>query len=129
MQFFIEQKIAETRRFINFMHEQAHSSRIRLAQLNAMISEMEAMNDPEEFYDALFCLRHDKRVEYNKIMAINDVIAKAEEKLTTKEAHLEIMEAEINLFQGWGWFVLSMDVVWIKNFILMKYVSVSLIVS
>ncbi|GKC41790.1 hypothetical protein Tco_1059512 [Tanacetum coccineum] len=55
-----------------------------------------AMNDPEEFYDALFCLRDDKRVEYNTLMAINDVIAKAEEKLTTKEAHLEIMEAEIN---------------------------------
>nr|GFC03769.1 hypothetical protein [Tanacetum cinerariifolium] len=47
MQFSIEQKIAETICFINVMHEQAHSSRIRLAQLNAMISEMEAMNDPE----------------------------------------------------------------------------------
>ncbi|GJZ91087.1 hypothetical protein Tco_0663014 [Tanacetum coccineum] len=55
-----------------------------------------AMNDPEEFYDALFCLRDDKRVEYNTLMAINDVIAKAEEKLTTKEAHLEIIEAEVN---------------------------------
>ncbi|GJR13018.1 hypothetical protein Tco_0795670 [Tanacetum coccineum] len=54
------------------------------------------MNDLEGFYDALFCLRHDKRVEYNTLMAINDVIAKAEEKLTTKEAHLEIIEAEIN---------------------------------
>ncbi|GKC59393.1 hypothetical protein Tco_1086991 [Tanacetum coccineum] len=53
---------------------------------------MESMNDPEEFYDALFCLRDDKRVEYNTLMAVNDVIAKAEEKLTTKEAHLEIIE-------------------------------------
>ncbi|GJR85916.1 hypothetical protein Tco_0209927 [Tanacetum coccineum] len=68
------------------MREQAHSSRNRLAHLNAMILEMEAMNDPEEFYDALFYLRDDKRVEYNMFMAINDVIAKAEEKLTTKEA-------------------------------------------
>ncbi|GKE55484.1 hypothetical protein Tco_1494669 [Tanacetum coccineum] len=71
MKFFIEQQIAETR-------------------------QIEAMNDPDEFYDALFCLRGDKRVEYNTLMEINDVIAKAEEKLTTKEAHLEIMEAEIN---------------------------------
>ncbi|GJU97157.1 hypothetical protein Tco_1326428 [Tanacetum coccineum] len=54
------------------------------------------MNDPEEFYDALFCLRDGKRVEYNTLMEINDVMAKAEEKLTTKEAHLEIMKAEIN---------------------------------
>ncbi|GKG65236.1 hypothetical protein Tco_0671425, partial [Tanacetum coccineum] len=65
----------------------------RLAQLNDMISEMEAMNDPEEFYDALFCLRD----EYNTLMAINDVIAKTEEKLSIKEAHREIMDAEINL--------------------------------
>ncbi|GKF97712.1 hypothetical protein Tco_0293533 [Tanacetum coccineum] len=57
MKFFIEQQIAKIRRFINVMCEQAHSSRNRLAQLNAMISEMEAMNDPEESYDALFCLR------------------------------------------------------------------------
>ncbi|GJW59559.1 hypothetical protein Tco_0108894 [Tanacetum coccineum] len=96
LKFFIEQQIAETRSFINVMREQVHSSTNTLAQLNAMILEMEAMNDPEEFYDALFCLRDDKRVEYNMLMAINDVIAMAEEKLTTKEAHLEIMKAEIN---------------------------------
>ncbi|GJS09097.1 hypothetical protein Tco_0365893 [Tanacetum coccineum] len=67
-----------------------------LMEFSRETQEMVAMNDPEEFYDALFCLRDDKRVEYNTLMAINDVIAKAEEKLTTKEAHLEIMEAEIN---------------------------------
>ncbi|GJT51677.1 hypothetical protein Tco_0977834 [Tanacetum coccineum] len=88
MKLFIKQQIAKTRHFINVMHEQAQSSRNRLAQLNAMISEMEAMNDPEEFYDALFSLRGDKRDEYNTLMAINDVIVEAEEKLITKEAHL-----------------------------------------
>nr|GEX65510.1 hypothetical protein [Tanacetum cinerariifolium] len=96
MKLFIEQQIAKTRRFINVMHEQAHPSTNRLAQLNSMILEMEAMNDPEEFYDALFCLTDDKRVEYNTLMEINDVIAKANEKLTTKKAHLVIMEAKIN---------------------------------
>ncbi|GJR63725.1 hypothetical protein Tco_1505887 [Tanacetum coccineum] len=84
------------RRAIDELMEFTHSSRNRLAQLNAMILEMKATNDPEEFYDALFCLRDDKRVEYNMLMAINDVISKAKEKLTTKEAYLEIMEAEIN---------------------------------
>ncbi|GJU55535.1 hypothetical protein Tco_1229249 [Tanacetum coccineum] len=92
MKLFIEQHIAETMHFINVMHEQVHSSINRLAQLNVMILEMEAMNDPEEFYVALFCLRDDKRVEYNTLMAVNNVIAMAEEKLTTKEAHLEIMK-------------------------------------
>nr|GEX16355.1 hypothetical protein [Tanacetum cinerariifolium] len=57
MKFFIEQQIAETKRFINVMREKAHSSTNRLAQLNAMILEMKVMNDLEEFYDALFCLR------------------------------------------------------------------------
>ncbi|GKE13536.1 hypothetical protein Tco_1417087 [Tanacetum coccineum] len=71
MKFFIEQQIAETRHFINVMREQAQSSRNRLAQ-------------------------DDKRDEYNTLMAINDVIVEAEEKLITKEAHLEIMEAKIN---------------------------------
>ncbi|GJZ81258.1 hypothetical protein Tco_0646252 [Tanacetum coccineum] len=97
MKFFIKQQIAETSNFINVMREQAQLSRNRLAQLNVMILEMEAMNDPEKFYDALFCLRDDKRDEYNTLMAINYVIAEAEEKLTTKEEHLEIMKAEINL--------------------------------
>ncbi|GKA14658.1 hypothetical protein Tco_0694304 [Tanacetum coccineum] len=64
--------------------------------LPAILVEMKAMNDPEEFYDALFCLRDDKRDEYNTLMTINDVIAEAEEKLTTKGAHIEIMKAEIN---------------------------------
>ncbi|GJS04964.1 hypothetical protein Tco_0321472 [Tanacetum coccineum] len=72
MKFFIEQQIAETMHFIKVMREQAHSSRNILAQLNDMISEMEAINDPEEFYDDLFCLRDNKRVEYNMLMAIND---------------------------------------------------------
>ncbi|GJU76679.1 hypothetical protein Tco_1273749 [Tanacetum coccineum] len=71
MKFFIEQQIAETMHFINVMREEAHSSTNRLAQ-------------------------DDKMVEYNTLMAINDVIGKAEEKLTTKEAHIDIMEAEIN---------------------------------
>ncbi|GKD88180.1 hypothetical protein Tco_1363687 [Tanacetum coccineum] len=73
IKFFIEQQIAETRRFINVMHDQAQSSRNRLARLNAMISKMEAINDPEESYDALFCLKDDKRDEYNTLMDINDV--------------------------------------------------------
>nr|GEV79380.1 putative reverse transcriptase domain, ribonuclease H-like domain, aspartic peptidase domain protein [Tanacetum cinerariifolium] len=70
--------------------------RFKLADNVPKQGEMEAMNDPDEYYDALFCLRDHKRDEYNTLMAINDVIAEAEEKLTTKEAHLEIIEAEIN---------------------------------
>nr|GEV37342.1 transposase, MuDR, MULE transposase domain protein [Tanacetum cinerariifolium] len=96
MKFFIEQQIAKTSRFINVMREQVQSSRNRLTQLNDMISKIEAMNDPEEFYDALFCLRDDKRDEYNTLIAINDLVVEAEEKLTTIKAHLEITKAEIN---------------------------------
>nr|GEW33717.1 phospholipase-like protein [Tanacetum cinerariifolium] len=55
----------------------------------AKLRQMKAMNDPEEFYDALFCLRDDKRDDYNALMAVNNVIAEAKEKLNTKEAHLE----------------------------------------
>nr|GEX59211.1 hypothetical protein [Tanacetum cinerariifolium] len=41
-----------------------------IAQLNAMIAEMEAMEDQKEVYDSLMCLREDKRGE-NKL---NDLI-------------------------------------------------------
>ncbi|GKA03555.1 hypothetical protein Tco_0676336 [Tanacetum coccineum] len=39
-----------------------------IGQLNALIAEMEAMEDQDEVYDSLMCLRHDRRDENNKLM-------------------------------------------------------------
>nr|GFB25676.1 hypothetical protein [Tanacetum cinerariifolium] len=46
MKFFKLQQISKARCFINVMRNEAQQSRNRLAKLNAMISEMEAMDDP-----------------------------------------------------------------------------------
>ncbi|GKB64259.1 hypothetical protein Tco_0920445 [Tanacetum coccineum] len=66
------------------------------ARLNAMISEMKAMDDQEEVYDSLMCLRDDKRAEHDKLMALNKLIAKAEEDISRKETHIEILDAAIS---------------------------------
>nr|GEY21771.1 hypothetical protein [Tanacetum cinerariifolium] len=59
-------------------------------------SEMEAMNDQEEMYDSLMCVRDSKRIETHKLMGLNEMIAEAEEEISMKEARVEIMEASIN---------------------------------
>ncbi|GJR46869.1 aminotransferase-like mobile domain-containing protein [Tanacetum coccineum] len=81
-------KIAETRRFINHMRDEAASARNYISQLTALSTELEAMGDQEDVFDSLMCLRDDQRDENSRLMALNDVIAKAEEKISTKEAHL-----------------------------------------
>nr|GFA37766.1 hypothetical protein [Tanacetum cinerariifolium] len=74
----------------------AQNSRTCIAQLNAIISEMEAMDDQEEVYDSLMCLRYDKRAEHDKLMALNELIAEAEEDISRKETHIEILNAGIS---------------------------------
>ncbi|GKB45969.1 hypothetical protein Tco_0896722 [Tanacetum coccineum] len=44
--------------------------------------------------DTLMCLRDDIRDENTKLMGLNDVIAQAEDKKSTKEAHVKIMQAD-----------------------------------
>ncbi|GKC77487.1 hypothetical protein Tco_1128261 [Tanacetum coccineum] len=64
------------------------SPRSCLAQLNAMISELEAMNDAVELFDSLMSLRDDKRLESVKLSLLNEIIAMVEEDNATKEAHV-----------------------------------------
>nr|GEX71955.1 hypothetical protein [Tanacetum cinerariifolium] len=88
MNFFTLQQIAEARRFLNRMRDEAQSSRTCLAQLTAMISELKAMNDAGELFDSLMCLRDDKRVESEKLLLLKEMIALVKEDIATKEAHV-----------------------------------------
>ncbi|GJQ94207.1 hypothetical protein Tco_0005346 [Tanacetum coccineum] len=72
------------------------NSRTYIAQLNVMISEMEAMEDQDEVYDSLMCLRDDKRAKNENLMVLNELVAMAEEDINRKEVHVEIMEAAIS---------------------------------
>ncbi|GKB50079.1 hypothetical protein Tco_0900832 [Tanacetum coccineum] len=51
------------------------------------------MDDQEEEFDTLMCVRDDIRDENNKLMDLNVVIAQAEERITIKEEHMKVMEA------------------------------------
>ncbi|GJZ76469.1 hypothetical protein Tco_0641141 [Tanacetum coccineum] len=96
MKFFILQQIAKARHFVNLIRDQVQTTRTCIAHLNAMISKMEAMDDQEEVYGSLMCLRDGKHAKNNKLMALNELIDEAEEDINTKEAHVEIIEAAIN---------------------------------
>ncbi|GJT01085.1 hypothetical protein Tco_0822254 [Tanacetum coccineum] len=84
MKFFKLQQISKAKCFINILRDEAQQSRNRLAQLNAMIIEMEAMDDPNEVYDSLKCLREDMLAENHKLMGLNQFVADAEEDIDMK---------------------------------------------
>ncbi|GJX21096.1 hypothetical protein Tco_0223773 [Tanacetum coccineum] len=56
-----------------------------IARLNALIAEMEALEDQGEVYDTLMGLRDDRHCENTKLMGLNDLITQAEE-IEMKEA-------------------------------------------
>nr|GEU32211.1 hypothetical protein [Tanacetum cinerariifolium] len=85
IKFFKLQQIFEARLFINVLRDEARKPRNRLAQLNVMIVEMEAMDDSNEVYDSLKCLREDILAENNKLMGLNEFVADAEEDIDMKE--------------------------------------------
>ncbi|GJY96304.1 hypothetical protein Tco_0513214 [Tanacetum coccineum] len=97
MKFFILQQIAEARRYVNVLREEAQTARSCLGQLNAMIAKMEAMDNPKEVYDSLRSLRDNRRSENDKLIGLNEMIALAEEDIGMKEGHVEIMEATVNV--------------------------------
>ncbi|GJX12308.1 hypothetical protein Tco_0204066 [Tanacetum coccineum] len=71
-------------------------ARSSLSHVNAMIVEMEAMNDPDEYLDSLMCLRDSRRMGNDKLLLLNESIVGVEEEISTLEAHLEIIDAAIN---------------------------------
>ncbi|GJV65332.1 Myb/SANT-like domain-containing protein [Tanacetum coccineum] len=58
-----------------WMREEVQTCRNQTAQLNALIAEMEAFDDPDEVFDTLMGLRDDVRVKDAKLTGLNDLIA------------------------------------------------------
>nr|GEW04211.1 hypothetical protein [Tanacetum cinerariifolium] len=81
--------------FIDFSGETSVQKNL-LAQLIALIAEMEASADFGEVSDTLLCLRDDVRDEQARLGVLNDCITHAEEKIETKDDHVRVMEAEAN---------------------------------
>ncbi|GJW84485.1 hypothetical protein Tco_0157630 [Tanacetum coccineum] len=74
------------------MSEEAQTARNLIAQLNALIAKMEALEDQGEVFDTLMGLRNDRRVEDTKLLGLNDLITQAEEEIEMKEAQLEVLD-------------------------------------
>ncbi|GJR47019.1 hypothetical protein Tco_1169025 [Tanacetum coccineum] len=96
MKFFMAQQIAEGRRFVNRMRQEAQTARNLIAQLSALIVELEALKDPGEVYDTLMSLRDDRCGENIKLIGLNDLITQAEEEIESKETHVEIIDVASN---------------------------------
>nr|GFA53724.1 hypothetical protein [Tanacetum cinerariifolium] len=88
MSFFKSQQIAESRGFINRMREEANTARNLVRQLNALITEMEALGDQGEIFDTLMDLKDDKEVARTKLQGLNGLITQAEQEIETKEAQV-----------------------------------------
>ncbi|GJS31268.1 hypothetical protein Tco_0491888 [Tanacetum coccineum] len=67
-----------------------------VAQLIALIAELEAFADLGEVFDTLMCHRDDRRVEETKMANLNDLITQAKEEIEAKKTHVEMMEAASN---------------------------------
>nr|GFA26055.1 hypothetical protein [Tanacetum cinerariifolium] len=93
MKFFFGQQIEDMRGFVTHIRKEAHTSRNCIAQLTALVHEIEAIDDEENMFDTLICLRDDTWDENNKLMELNRFIAQVEERIAIKEEHVRVMEA------------------------------------
>ncbi|GJV24811.1 hypothetical protein Tco_1377506 [Tanacetum coccineum] len=82
MKFFLVQKVAESRRFVNRMRDEVTMDCI--AQLTALIAELQAMEDQEEVHDSLLAAKDAKRGEEGKLLALNEVIDEALDEIDTQ---------------------------------------------
>ncbi|GJX67041.1 hypothetical protein Tco_0302768 [Tanacetum coccineum] len=101
MNFFKAQQISESCRFVNRMREEVQTCRNQIVQLNALIAEIEAFDDPGEVFDTLMGLRDDVRVEQAKLMGLNELVTQVEEEIEMKEAQLEVADGTGCVLHRW----------------------------
>nr|GEU41087.1 hypothetical protein [Tanacetum cinerariifolium] len=75
------------------MRKEVQTCRNQTAQLNALIAEMEAFDDPGEVFYTLMELKDDVRVEDAKLMGLNDLIAQAEVSIAKNRRLIAELEA------------------------------------
>lgn len=88
MSFFKQQQISNLRCFINRMHEEAATVRNEIAQITALIAEMEALRD-EEYYDHLIDLRADREATRRKLEGLQELIRDVGEQIEIKEEEVQ----------------------------------------
>ncbi|GKA86082.1 hypothetical protein Tco_0807793 [Tanacetum coccineum] len=99
MSFFKSQQIAKSRGFINRQREEANTARTLVGQLNALIVEMEALEDQGELFDTLMDLRDDREAARTKLQGLNELITQAEQEIEKKEAQIQAMNELVVVFE------------------------------
>ncbi|GJW14974.1 hypothetical protein Tco_0019107 [Tanacetum coccineum] len=87
--FFNAQQIVKFCLFANRMRDEVLISETLIGQLNALIAELEGMEDQGELFDTLMSLREDRRNEDAKRLALNELIAQVMKEIEDKEAQVD----------------------------------------
>ncbi|GJT07095.1 hypothetical protein Tco_0841557 [Tanacetum coccineum] len=96
MSFFKSQQIIKSRSFINWMREEANIARNLVGQLNALIIEMEALEDQGEVFDTLIDLRDDREAVRTKLHGFNELITQAENWLWCLSSNMRWSEVNVD---------------------------------
>ncbi|GJS26891.1 hypothetical protein Tco_0487511 [Tanacetum coccineum] len=97
MKVFISQDIAEARRFIRVQHEEAQVVRSSLAQVRqCFVKDRSKRMIQMNTYDSLRCEESLEGFGEDKLRGLNETITADEDKISTVELHLEIIDAAIN---------------------------------
>ncbi|GJS73565.1 hypothetical protein Tco_0706406 [Tanacetum coccineum] len=92
-------QIAESCVFISRMHEEANTARNLVGQLNALIAEIEALEDQGEVFNTLMDLRDDKEAVRTKLKGLNELITYADSRDSRPKKHDSCAE-RIDLWFG-----------------------------
>nr|GEW36556.1 hypothetical protein [Tanacetum cinerariifolium] len=90
--FLLEQKIAESCRFVERMRSEVATSRDFIAQLNAVMAEFEAMENQEEVHDSWLAAKDARRGEQGRLDGLNEVIDDALKEIEKLETNVKILE-------------------------------------
>ncbi|GJY01077.1 transposase, Ptta/En/Spm, transposase, Tnp1/En/Spm-like protein [Tanacetum coccineum] len=90
---------------IEFSGETSVDAKNLVGQLNALITEKEALEDQGEIFDTLMDLKDDREVARTKLQGLNEIITQAEQEIEMKEAQTQAMNglrygSILNILQG-----------------------------
>nr|GEW79584.1 hypothetical protein [Tanacetum cinerariifolium] len=95
MKFFLVQKIAKRRHFVNRMYDEVETVRGCIGQLT-VVAELQAMVDQDKVHNSLLAVKDAKRGEESKLSALNKVIVEALADIETLETDVKILDGENN---------------------------------
>nr|GEW00901.1 hypothetical protein [Tanacetum cinerariifolium] len=90
--FLLEQKIAESRRFVECMRSGVATSRDCIAQLNVVVAEFEATENQKQVHDSRLAAKDARRGEQGRLDGLNEMIDDALEEIEKLETNVEILE-------------------------------------